>query len=77
MLDLAGFHHGNKVRITFFVYPLMLLVENIIQHDHHEYDNDPQRQVLVKRVQKALLCKKMRHVQEKSRGYMIITILKE
>jgi hypothetical protein len=29
----------------------MLLVEKVEEHDHHQRDNQPQRQILVKRIQ--------------------------
>jgi hypothetical protein len=32
----------------------MLLIEQIVKHDHHEGDDQPERQILVKRVQKRL-----------------------
>jgi hypothetical protein len=29
----------------------MLLIEEVIEHDHHQGDDQPQRQILVKRIQ--------------------------
>jgi hypothetical protein len=67
--------HGKKFTIILVRLAGLLLVENTVKHDHQQHDDDPQRQIFIKRVQNSLLCAKFVSYAF-SNPYIIMMILK-